>query len=149
MRCEQCQFENEEGAKFCGNCGAPLAPRTPQPRDTEPASRVGQVYCQQCGSPNVEGSVFCYRCGSRLATQAISRPRPTGERHEATEKTSAAWWLMPIFLAWVGGLIAWVVVREKDRGKARHLLFLGIGITVFWIILTVVVSTLVPYISGF
>ena len=132
MRCEQCGFENEEDAKFCGNCGASLAPRRLHPPAAKPASGLAQVYCQQCGTPNAEGSVFCYSCGSKLAPEAMPRRYPKRKRRETTkEKTSAAWWLMPIFLTWVGGLIAWGVVREKDRGKARRLLFLGIGMTVF------------------
>ena len=148
MKCEQCQFENEEGAKFCGNCGAPLALSKPPTIFAKPASHLAHVYCQQCGGPNEEGSTFCYRCGSRLMVEANLHYHHTGQRHEAPENTSAAWWLMPIFLAWVGGLIAWAIVREKDKGKAKHLLFLGIGITVLWIILGAAVSILGPLFWG-
>lgn len=33
MKCPQCGNESKEGAKFCGNCGCPLAPQIPQQQD--------------------------------------------------------------------------------------------------------------------
>ncbi len=44
-------------------------------------------------------------------------------------QTSWAWWLMPIFLSWLGGLVAYFAVRDKDRSKAKWLLVLGIILT--------------------
>lgn len=39
---------------------------------------------------------------------------------------SPAWWLLPVFFGWLGGLIAYVQVRRMDRGTARAMLALGI-----------------------
>lgn len=133
MRCPQCQFENEEGSKFCGNCGATLVTSTTLP--------LGQIYCPRCGDPNVQGDVFCGNCGARLTPQASQQPHVSSESQVTTKKkTSAAWWLLPIFFIWVGGLIAWVVVRENDKGKARRLLFLGIAMTVFWFVFLILAN---------
>jgi preprotein translocase subunit SecG len=49
---------------------------------------------------------------------------------------------MPILLAWVGGLIGFLVVRDSDKGKANGLLILGIIMTVFWIVLSIGLSAL-------
>ena len=32
MKCQKCNFENEKGSKFCGNCGTPLEQKTNIPK---------------------------------------------------------------------------------------------------------------------
>lgn len=39
---------------------------------------------------------------------------------------SGAWWLLPIFLTLVGGLICYFVLRDRSEKKARNMLYLGI-----------------------
>ncbi len=57
------------------------------------------------------------------------------------EKVSGAWWLLPIFLNWVGGVICWFVLKDRNRRTARNMLILGLvlaGVAVlFWIIAAV------------
>jgi hypothetical protein len=45
--CPACAAENRAGAKFCSECGTPLA----QP-------------CSSCGSPYAVGQRFCDECGA-------------------------------------------------------------------------------------
>src|SRR4030042_1716214 len=46
--------------------------------------------------------------GATKGTGEVTREAPvTGE------KISGAWWVMPIFLTWVGGLVAWLVNKDK------------------------------------
>jgi class 3 adenylate cyclase/predicted ATPase len=66
MRCHACGTENDEGRKFCGECGAPLA-----------------VVCAACGTRNAPGAKFCGECGSTLGTPAPARAaavEPLAER---------------------------------------------------------------------
>jgi class 3 adenylate cyclase/predicted ATPase len=66
MRCHACGTENEDGRKFCGECGAPLA-----------------VVCASCGTRNSPGAKFCGECGATLGTSAPARPQapePVAER---------------------------------------------------------------------
>ena len=49
MKCPKCQFENQEDAKFCNECGSKL-----------------EIACQQCGKANPLGSKFCNECGHTL-----------------------------------------------------------------------------------
>ena len=69
MHCVQCQQENPGGAKFCGECGAALAPA-----------------CPGCGTAYGLGQRFCWACGTRLPapTSAVAPgshiPRHLAER---------------------------------------------------------------------
>src|SRR5216684_3146911 len=65
--CGQCQFENPLGMRFCGQCGAPLAPR-----------------CPQCGTEVPPQFKFCGQCGASLASGA-----PTTPAASATASASA------------------------------------------------------------
>ena len=49
MLCAECQQENPAGAKFCGTCGARLAPA-----------------CSGCGATHRPGQAFCWACGARI-----------------------------------------------------------------------------------
>jgi len=54
MKCLKCQFENPEGLKFCGECGAKL-------------ERV----CPKCNSTNPAQFKFCGECGHNLTLPSI------------------------------------------------------------------------------
>jgi len=54
MKCPKCQFENPEGLKFCGECGAKL-------------ERV----CAKCNSTNPVQFKFCGECGYNLTFPSI------------------------------------------------------------------------------
>ena len=86
MKCQNCQFENPSGAKFCNECGNKL-----------------KFACPQCSKMNPPGSNFCNECGHNLAKtfapaklshassqpdstsmQSEPAPLPEGERRQAT-----------------------------------------------------------------
>lgn len=46
------------------------------------------------------------------------------------EKPSGIWYLLPLFLGFIGALIGYVGVRDRDRDMANNILLLGIAITV-------------------
>ena len=56
MKCHCCQAENEQGARFCENCGA----------------RLEQI-CPACGTAVGAGKKFCRSCGAALTAEP-SRP---------------------------------------------------------------------------
>lgn len=45
---------------------------------------------------------------------------------EPERQRSNWWYLVPIFLGLIGGIIAYFALRSDDRGKAKNCLFLGI-----------------------
>ena len=55
MRCSACGAENEDGRKFCGECGASLA-----------------LACPSCGAPNPPTVKFCGECGTALSASSTS-----------------------------------------------------------------------------
>lgn len=48
---------------------------------------------------------------------------------------SSLWFLLPIFLGLIGGVIAYFVLRNDDPNKARNCLYLGIVLAVIGIAL--------------
>jgi hypothetical protein len=50
-------------------------------------------------------------------------------------RVNGAWWLLPILLGWVGGLIAYFVNREADPATARAMLVVGIVLSLFGVLL--------------
>lgn len=59
-------------------------------------------------------------------------------------KRSAAWYLLPIFVGVIGGIIGYFAVRHDDPTLAKRLLYVGIGISAAGIILSVALA-----LSGF
>lgn len=51
MRCPSCNFDNPNGMRFCGQCGAQI-----------------DTHCPQCSFENPSGFRFCGSCGSSLLT---------------------------------------------------------------------------------
>jgi len=71
MRCSDCAADNLAGARFCSNCGKPLAPK-----------------CAECGAELAPNARFCSQCGASLPPPAtIPAPFvsvPDGERRHLT-----------------------------------------------------------------
>jgi hypothetical protein len=61
-----------------------------------------------------------------------SVPRPVAPA--PARRVSGAWWLLPIFMGWLGGLIAWLVNKDVDQAKARAMLLTGIAVSVALVI---------------
>ncbi len=56
MQCPRCRAQNEEGARFCEDCGARL-----------------ELACPSCGAPATAGKKFCRSCGASLTTEPAGR----------------------------------------------------------------------------
>ena len=56
---------------------------------------------------------------------------------------SGAWYLLPIFLTIIGGVIAYFVIKEDDPKKAKNCLYLGIVLTAIGIGFTVVSGVMI------
>jgi len=58
------------------------------------------------------------------------------------EKERSNWWyLVPIFLGLIGGIVAYFALRNDDRRKAKNCLFLGIILGVIGIIVNLLFVT--------
>jgi class 3 adenylate cyclase len=95
--CSSCGAENREGARFCGECGSPLA-----------------AACPSCGTPSPPGKRFCDQCGAQLdaagsAPAPVERTAPTSERR-----------LVSVLFADLVGFTA--LSEERDAEEVRELL---------------------------
>ena len=60
---------------------------------------------------------------------------------------SNAWFLLPIFLGIIGGIIAFFVLRQDDPRKARNCLYLGIVFMILGIVFNILIATSIPVID--
>src|SRR5262247_1581281 len=65
MQCRRCQQENPSPAKFCLECGAPLALR-----------------CANCGRQLPVGTKFCFECATPVSASGAT-PRPVSPESAA------------------------------------------------------------------
>ena len=77
-----------------------------------------KIYCDKCGAENEVGSSFCKKCGADL-------------HGTSAEKPSNVWYLLPILLGIIGGIIGYIVIKVKDERMARNILYVGLGTFVF------------------
>ena len=54
------------------------------------------------------------------------------------------WFLLPIFLGLIGGIIAYFVLRQDDSRKAKNCLYLGIVLAIIGMLLNVLILTQIP-----
>ena len=67
------------------------------------------------------------------------------------EKTrSSAWYLLPILLGIIGGVVAFLIIRNDDPAKARNCLYIGLAMMGIGILFNILIASSVPGIdSGF
>jgi Double zinc ribbon len=78
MLCTQCGAQSSDGATYCGQCGAAMAP----PGDSGEASAT---HCTQCGAQTPIGAAYCGQCGAAMAP-----PGSGGEAATACCRTCGA-----------------------------------------------------------
>jgi len=69
MKCPSCQFENDDDALFCNECGHKL-----------------EIACPECGNANQHGSKFCKGCGHDLREPKEAPPVDYPEPQSYTPK---------------------------------------------------------------
>ena len=133
--CTSCGAALRSGATFCGKCGIEVEQgySNPQPAYKNPRQESFEEYEND----------YVGRIGGN------SNPQPrynNSQRNGPYVGVSAAWWLLPIFFSFIGGIIAWACVKDRDPGMAKNCLILGIVITVvpFLIVLLIGLVSL-PY----
>ena len=72
MICTKCNFQNEETAEFCSNCGMNLS--------------VIKT-CPKCNYQGGGSSHFCKNCGTRLVEKSIKPPKI--KENQETQQTKA------------------------------------------------------------
>jgi hypothetical protein len=96
---------------------------------TQPIIQRGEItdrLCRSCGKDIDVLADVCPYCHTRQNRMVVSW----------------LWYLVPFFLLWLGGLVAWFVNKEIDPRRARNILIFGfvwtpIALVVFFLILIV------------
>jgi len=57
---------------------------------------------------------------------------------------SNLWFLLPIFLSLIGGIVAYFILRHDDPKKAKNCLYLGIILQAIGLLANVFVLTQIP-----
>lgn len=107
MECKNCNTENYDDAKFCGNCGAELQP-------VETAKRTKA--CFNCGFENSRDAKFCASCGAELRRHQQSQPEHHHHSQRQPKKkgkrvdTRLKWHPALVVLLIIGGVVGLVSI---------------------------------------
>ena len=118
--CSKCGAETSLDQKFCNKCGNEVEPE----KSTQ--------HCGSCGIEITYPQETCNKCGSKVNLSKF-------QYNEPKKITTKRWYLFPIFLGIIGGVISWALLRESDYKMATNNLFVGIGVCVFHVIIFVIV----------
>ena len=133
--CTSCGAELRPGISFWCKCGTAIEQgySNPQPAYKNSRQEAFEEYEND----------YVSRAGGNSNPQPRYNNSPSNGPYVGV---SAAWYLLPIFLSFIGGIIAWVCVKDRDPGMAKNCLILGIVITVvpFLIVLLIGLVSL-PY----
>jgi hypothetical protein len=116
------------------------APPPQKPYQAPPSNTSNS--CSSCGAQIIDNNQFCTECGAQNTSvqptppQYQQQPPPQYQQQPPPQypgqggKPSAAWWLLPIFLQFIGGIISWIAIHDRDPRMAKNTLILGIVLTV-------------------
>ena len=63
---------------------------------------------------------------------------------EHVKSRSNTWYLLPVFVGLIGGIIAYFILRRDDPKKAKKCLYLGIVLAIVGIVINILIVTQIP-----
>lgn len=109
-----------------------------------PTESENKTFCTNCGNEILESSQFCTNCGTSPNTTLHTNDSKYQQYSQPTQSAGGIWYLLPIFLGFLGGIIAWIVIRNRNSNRARNCLILGIIMTVVPIVAAYLGAPLSP-----
>jgi|GWRWMinimDraft_13_1066021.scaffolds.fasta_scaffold34351_3 uncharacterized membrane protein YeaQ/YmgE (transglycosylase-associated protein family) len=67
-----------------------------------------------------------------------------GIKMEQVKSRSNTWYLLPIFVGLIGGVIAYFILRNDDPKKAKNCIYVGILLAAVGIIINIFIVTQIP-----
>ena len=151
--CLECKTELG-GKNYCSPCANVIFVSTKTAEAIETPAPVAEM---PAGAAKQSADVTQAPAKARR-TQAGVRKMPAGATKTADDvateempsggRVSGAWWLMPIFLTWVGGLIAWLVTKDRDPKRAKSMLIWGIVLSFLYPIIWFLVIWILALVLG-
>ena len=124
--CTNCGSKVLENTQFCTSCGSQIK-----------LASSGGGFCGSCGTALESKFSPCPKCG--YVKTKFTPPHQYSPPYSSQGiRPSSAWWLLPIFFGWAGGLISWVCIRERDPRMAKNNLILGIILSVIPLIVILI-----------
>jgi len=123
-RCTNCQNEINVENKFCKKCGT-KNPDFQGRTESDVIIPADETMAWDSNIPSPPSNIPSGKSSSNVSSQPSNVP---------VHRRSAAWYLLPIFFTWLGGLIAFLVIRKDDPKKARNCLILGIILVLIYFI---------------
>lgn len=127
--CSQCGYENQDVAKFCENCGAPLAAGSPEIKTAAEADAAAKI----------EETIETEKKAEAVEVET------TGSKYEGQTSPLAIVAFIFAFLCQVVGLILGVIDLCIDDGRKKGLSIaavvissLGLAVVVFAIIIPII-----------
>lgn len=87
-------------------------------------------FCTRCGNHLSDRDNFCNKCGTQV---------------NAVRKNPNAWYILPILLGFIGGIIMHYFLENEDPLTAKDGLRLGFIVSGICIIIALVVFGIIPY----
>ena len=63
---------------------------------------------------------------------------------EHVKSRSSMWYLLPILVGLIGGVIAYWILRHDDPKKAKKCLYVGIALAIVGIVINILIMTQIP-----
>ena len=60
-------------------------------------------------------------------------------------KSSNLWYLLPIFIGFLGGIIAYFILRNKDPKKAKYCFYVGLILAIIGLLLNFIFMDAIDY----
>jgi hypothetical protein len=76
----------------------------------------------------------CPNCGSRLVARK-DKLVATAPRGPQKPKPTKAWYLAPIFLNILGGILGYLGVKDQDKKMAGRLLTIGVAVAIAGVVI--------------
>lgn len=133
-----------QGKCFCNLCANEVTTKT-QPNISPPETLAEKLPAVSSSPVNVNDNIIysALPVASRppIAEKPVAAPFEVTEIvPKAPEKIASIWWLMPVFLVWVGGLASWALNKDKDSKRAKSMLIWGIAFTFIWLIVLTLIG---------
>lgn len=116
LNCNTCGEPISLSQTFCNKCGKSINKNT-----------ISQ-HCGNCGNVVHYPNQNCSKCNNIVSLATYQYP-------PHVSKTSIWWFAFPVFFAIFGGVFSWAILRETDTKMANYNLFVGIGVTMMYLIL--------------
>lgn len=87
------------------------------------------VFCIKCGNELPMEGNFCNKCGTQI---------------NVVRKNPNTWYILPILLGFIGGIIMYFFIKNEDPDTAKHGLKIGFIVSGICIIIGLIIAT-IPY----